>query len=127
MTLAVDLDPGPALPATCGTAGIQSCRAGADPMRKLLLHGFLPLLLAGACAGGAPTPGGSEVQGRIGTSASTATEAKLKEAVAVREKVLGPEDPDVAQSLANLANLYRDQGRLAEAEPLYRRALAVRE
>ncbi len=38
-----------------------------------------------------------------------------------------PEHPDVAQSLNNLAELYRVQGRYAEAEPLYQRALAIRE
>ena len=31
------------------------------------------------------------------------------------------------QSLNNLAELYRDQGRYAEAEPLYKRSLAIRE
>src|SRR5262249_40802065 len=35
--------------------------------------------------------------------------------------------PDVATSLHNLAILYADQGRYAEAEPLYKRALAIRE
>ena len=35
--------------------------------------------------------------------------------------------PDVATSLNNLANLYQDMGRYAEAEPLYRRCLAIRE
>ena len=35
--------------------------------------------------------------------------------------------PTVATSLNNLAVLYRDQGKYAEAEPLYQRALAIRE
>jgi tetratricopeptide (TPR) repeat protein len=39
--------------------------------------------------------------------------------------VAGPDHPDVAQSLANLAVLYREQGRYADAEPLFRRALAI--
>jgi tetratricopeptide (TPR) repeat protein len=47
--------------------------------------------------------------------------------LAIREKVLGPEHPDVAQSLNNLGELYRIQGRYAEAEPLLKRALAIRE
>lgn len=38
---------------------------------------------------------------------------------------MGPEDSDVAGSLNNLAELYRVQGRYADAEPLYRRALAI--
>ena len=41
--------------------------------------------------------------------------------------MLGPDHPDTASSLNNLAGLYRAQGRYAEAEPLYRRALAIRE
>ena len=40
---------------------------------------------------------------------------------------LGEEHPDVATSLNNLADLYRAQGKYAEAEPLYLRALAIRE
>ena len=42
---------------------------------------------------------------------------------------LGPgrETPVVTESLNNLAELYRIQGRYAEAEPLYRRSLAIRE
>ena len=43
------------------------------------------------------------------------------------EKSLGPNHPDVARSLNNLAQLYRDQGRYADAEPLYKRALAIYE
>jgi tetratricopeptide (TPR) repeat protein len=42
-----------------------------------------------------------------------------------REKALEPEHPDVATSLDNLANLYGTQGLYAEAEPLYKRSLAV--
>ena len=34
-----------------------------------------------------------------------------------RKKVLGPDHPTVGQSLNNLALLYQDQGRYAEAEP----------
>ncbi|MFI0404150.1 MAG: CHAT domain-containing protein, partial [Cyanobium sp.] len=39
----------------------------------------------------------------------------------------GPDHPDVALSLNNLAELLRDQGHYATAEPLYRRSLAIRE
>jgi hypothetical protein len=38
-----------------------------------------------------------------------------------------PGHPDVAVSLNNLASLYSIQGRYAEAEPLNKRALAIRE
>ena len=39
----------------------------------------------------------------------------------------GPRPPRCRHRLNNLAVLYRDQGRYAEAEPLYKRALAIRE
>ena len=38
---------------------------------------------------------------------------------------MGPDHPDTASSLNNLALLYQDQGKYAEAEPLYQRALAI--
>ena len=50
-----------------------------------------------------------------------------KRALAIREKALGPEHPDVAVSLNNLAVVYRAQAKYAEAEPLHKRALAIRE
>jgi tetratricopeptide (TPR) repeat protein len=46
-------------------------------------------------------------------------------ALAIREKALGPDDPDVADSLNNLGLIYDGQGRSAEAEPLFQRALAI--
>ena len=39
----------------------------------------------------------------------------------------GPSDTKLATSLNNLAVLYRTQGRDADAEPLQRRSLAIRE
>jgi tetratricopeptide (TPR) repeat protein len=48
-----------------------------------------------------------------------------QQVLAIREKALGPDHPDVAQSLNNLAELYKTQGRYAEAEPLYKRSLAI--
>ena len=39
----------------------------------------------------------------------------------------GEQDPRLATSLNNLAELYRAQGKYAEAEPLYQRALAILE
>jgi len=45
----------------------------------------------------------------------------------VREKVLGPEHPDTALSLNNLALLYYNQGNYDDAEPLYKRGLAIYE
>ena len=48
-------------------------------------------------------------------------------ALAIREKVLGPEHPDTATSLNSLASLLQAQGDLAGSRPLYERALAIRE
>jgi tetratricopeptide (TPR) repeat protein len=39
----------------------------------------------------------------------------------------GPQDPRLATSLNGLAALYRSLGRYTEAEPLHKRALAIRE
>ena len=41
-------------------------------------------------------------------------------------RLWGPEHPHVAASLNWLAEVYRAQGLYAQAEPLYRRALAIR-
>jgi tetratricopeptide (TPR) repeat protein len=45
-------------------------------------------------------------------------EPLYQRALAIREKEFGPEHPAVTTSLNNLAELYRSQGRHAEAEPL---------
>ncbi len=47
--------------------------------------------------------------------------------LALREKALGRNHPNVANDLNNLAELYRVQGRYADAEPLYKRSLAIDE
>jgi hypothetical protein len=49
----------------------------------------------------------------------------LERALAIWEKVLGPEHPNVAAGLNNLALLLRDQGDLAGSRPLFERALAI--
>ncbi len=48
-------------------------------------------------------------------------------ALAIREQLLGADDPSVAQVLNNLGELERAAGRLAEAAELHARALDVRE
>ncbi len=52
---------------------------------------------------------------------------KAREALALREKALGPQHRAVAESLQSLADLLRETGEYAEARPLYERALAIRE
>jgi tetratricopeptide (TPR) repeat protein len=51
----------------------------------------------------------------------------FERALAICEKVLGPEHPDTATSLNNLAWAFYDQGNFNGARPLFERALAIRE
>jgi tetratricopeptide (TPR) repeat protein len=46
-------------------------------------------------------------------------------ALAIIEKTLGENHPNVATGLNNLALLYKTQGRYEEALPLFQRALAI--
>ncbi|MBW4698425.1 MAG: CHAT domain-containing protein [Aphanocapsa lilacina HA4352-LM1] len=50
-----------------------------------------------------------------------------EQAMAVRECLLGPENPDVAASLNHLGNLLADRGDYGRSELLYERALAIRQ
>ncbi|HSD51955.1 MAG TPA: CHAT domain-containing tetratricopeptide repeat protein [Candidatus Methylomirabilis sp.] len=52
---------------------------------------------------------------------------KGREALAIREKALGPNHPDVATSLFNLAWLLLENGDYPEAKTLFTRALQIRE
>jgi tetratricopeptide (TPR) repeat protein len=54
-------------------------------------------------------------------------EPLYQQALALRQKLLGDDHPDVAQSLNNLALLYYSQGKYKEAEPLYQQALNILE
>ena len=49
----------------------------------------------------------------------------MQRSLAIWEKALGEDHPNVAQSLNNLAVLYNSQGRYSEAEPLLQRSLAI--
>jgi tetratricopeptide (TPR) repeat protein len=53
-----------------------------------------------------------------------ALDANLR-ALAIREQVLGPDHPDVAQSLANAGMESKHLGHLHDVEPRYQRALAI--
>jgi len=54
-------------------------------------------------------------------------EPLFRRALAIQERVLGPEHSDVATSLNDLAGLYCDRGQYVQAEPLYQRALSIQE
>ncbi len=51
----------------------------------------------------------------------------FQRSIAIYEKALGTEHPDVTIILNNLGLLYTDQGKYAEAEPLFQRSIAIRE
>ena len=54
-------------------------------------------------------------------------EQLYKRALAIEEKALGANRPEVASTLNNFANLYSRQGRYAEAEGLLKRTLTIYE
>jgi len=66
--------------------------------------------------------------GGIHTSLGLFEEARplLAEALAIRERLRGPEHPEVAETLVRLGALARLSGK-GDAVPLFRRALAIRE
>ena len=52
-------------------------------------------------------------------------EPLYRRSLEIREKQLGRDHPDVAQTLNNLANLYSVMCRYSDAEPLFRRSLEI--
>jgi len=54
-------------------------------------------------------------------------EPLYRRALAIAEKTLGPNHPNTATALDNLAGLLESGGDVAGAEPLYRRALSIAE
>jgi CHAT domain-containing protein/tetratricopeptide (TPR) repeat protein len=61
-------------------------------------------------------------QGRLALA-----EARVREALAIQEKILGPESIVIGSYLNNLAEVHVHQGRYAEAEAIHRRALQITE
>jgi tetratricopeptide (TPR) repeat protein/tRNA A-37 threonylcarbamoyl transferase component Bud32 len=55
------------------------------------------------------------------------SEAHFRRAISIQEKTLGRDHPDLAKTLANLGVFYAVTGRFKEAEPMFVRALAIRE
>ena len=53
--------------------------------------------------------------------------AMLESALAIREKALGPDHPDVADTLQSLGVVADSKGNYDQAEQLYKRALAIKE
>ncbi len=74
-----------------------------------------------------PTPSTTWRSSMMNQGKYEQAEPLYQRALAIYEQALGPEHPDTARSLNNLAILYDDQGKYEQAEPLYQRALAIRE
>jgi CHAT domain-containing protein/Tfp pilus assembly protein PilF len=49
----------------------------------------------------------------------------IERALEIRERILGPDHPDVSQAINSLAALHYYKGEYSKAEPLYQRALAI--
>ena len=60
-----------------------------------------------------------------GTRGSTRTPSRCRDALEMHRRLFKGDHPDVAVSLSNLAGVFQAQGKLAEAEPLLRDALAM--
>jgi tetratricopeptide (TPR) repeat protein len=68
------------------------------------------------------------LSGQQAMSSGKAVEAESAFRLALQEaEKIGRDDPKVAQTCINLANCLRQQGKFADAEPLYKRAIAVKE
>jgi CHAT domain-containing protein len=63
----------------------------------------------------------------LGQQNYKAAEPFLVKSLTIRQRLLGANHPDTANSLNNLAGLYYSMGRYGEAEPLYKQVLAARE
>ena len=53
------------------------------------------------------------------------SESLFRQALALAQRTLGPDHPDTAGAMNNLASLLESQGNYTEAEPLYRRSLEI--
>lgn len=62
-----------------------------------------------------------------GKSAQPETRPLAERVVALRERLLGPDHPELATSLMNLAWVLEDLGEFAQARPLHERVLAIEE
>jgi CHAT domain-containing protein/tetratricopeptide (TPR) repeat protein len=99
--------------------------------RRVVFIAMLVLTVAGARAM-AQTPSGSSIPGLNSQVVALNQAGRYGEALPIAQRVLalaeqlrGPDHPEVATCLNNLAELYRALGRYADAEPLYQRALAI--
>ena len=64
---------------------------------------------------------------RMDLGKDAAAQQNLERALAIQERNFGPASPRLVPTLDDLASLHLRNGRYAEAEPLYRRLLAMRD
>src|SRR5262249_40076678 len=60
------------------------------------------------------------LEGRLPEAESIASRA-----LGIREKALGPENPNIVYEIEDLAAVYNQEKRYTDAEPLFRRSLAI--
>lgn len=106
----------PAAPAGPGAAGVARAAGLAEAVC--------------APAGQAAVAAGSSTAEAVAAAAGSGLDAKeaeamIKRAVLIQGRNLGLRHPAVASSMRAMAELYRRQGRLSEAEPLFRRAIGI--
>lgn len=67
------------------------------------------------------------IAGQQAMSQGKPIEAENQFKLALQEaEAAGANDPRIPQSLNNLANCYRQQGKFADAEPVYQRAIDIK-
>ncbi len=96
------------------------------------LAATLCLALSGTAALGIPSWAKNGLAAQGARIAELSRAGKYAEAIPLAQAMVadlekGPPNADFAGALNNLAQLYADQGRDGEAEPLYKRALAILE
>lgn len=113
---AAAIPPAPAAPAGPGAAGVARAAGLAEAV----------------CAPGdaATSCDGVSTAAAVTAAAGDALDVKdaedmIKRAVLIQGRHLGLRHPAVAASMRQMAELYRKQGRLAEAEPLFRKAIGI--
>jgi hypothetical protein len=96
------------------------------------LMALLPLVLALSSCAAAPQPDedwnklNDEVHALYEQGQYARAIVVAKKALEVAEKTHGPNHPNVASTLENLATVYRATDRAKEAEPLEKRAAEIR-
>eukprot|EP00633_Aureoumbra_lagunensis_P004139 CAMPEP_0197306014 /NCGR_PEP_ID=MMETSP0891-20130614/2469_1 /TAXON_ID=44058 ORGANISM="Aureoumbra lagunensis, Strain CCMP1510" /NCGR_SAMPLE_ID=MMETSP0891 /ASSEMBLY_ACC=CAM_ASM_000534 /LENGTH=798 /DNA_ID=CAMNT_0042787715 /DNA_START=120 /DNA_END=2512 /DNA_ORIENTATION=- len=119
------LPPGPPTPARVTRPGHQSPRP--PPPRQQLTSATTPAVSVNKAALDEATRLNSEGMQLYHKANFTDAEQKYRNALQIRERELGRNHPDVAESLNNLARLLTTTAKYSEAKPLFERAIDIRE